>query len=65
MGVQRHTVPHFKGLINVKVELEAQGSDTTFTLCQAQLKKAILLLKTANRTVFKFGDCTYFVFFLP
>ena len=57
MGVQRHTVPHFKGLINAKVDLEAQGRDTTFTLCHAQVQGAILLLKIANRPVFKFGDC--------
>ena len=29
-------VPHFKGLIDAKVDLEAQGHDTTFTLCHAQ-----------------------------
>ena len=47
MGVQRHTVPHFKGQINAKVELEAQGRDTTFIMGHALLKKATLHLKTA------------------
>ena len=42
LGVQRRNVPHFKGLINAKVDLEAQGRDSTFTFCHAQLKKAIL-----------------------
>ena len=31
-----------------KVDLEAQGRDTTFTLCHVQLKKAVLYLKRAN-----------------
>ena len=48
VGVQRRNVPHFKGLIDAKVDLEAQGRDTTFTLCHAQLKKAVLHLKRAN-----------------
>ena len=45
MGVQRRHVPHFKGLIYAKVDLEAQGRDSTFTFCHAQLKKAILHLE--------------------
>ena len=49
VGVQRRNVPHFKGLINAKVDLGAQGRDTTFTLCHAQLRKPILLLEMANR----------------
>ena len=47
LGVQRRYVPHFKGLISAKVDLEAQGRDSTFTFCHAQLKKAILLHKRA------------------
>ena len=43
--VQRCYAPHFKGLIYGKVEPEAQGRDSTFTIRHAQLKKAILLLK--------------------
>ena len=31
LGVQRRYVPHFKGLISAKVELEAQGRDSAFT----------------------------------
>ena len=42
MGVQKRNVPHFKGLICAKVDLEAQGRESTFTFCYAQLKKAIL-----------------------
>ena len=45
MGVQRRHVPHFKGLIYAKVDLEAQGRDSTFTICHALVKKAILHLK--------------------
>ena len=41
-GVQRPYVPHFKGLISAKVDLEAQGRDSTFTFCHTHLKKAIL-----------------------
>ena len=47
LGVQRRYVPHFKGLISGKVELEAQGRDSTFTFHHALLKKAILLHKRA------------------
>ena len=39
MGVQRHTVPHFKGLIELYLDLQAQGRDSIFTFCHAQLKK--------------------------
>ena len=42
LGVQRRNVPHFKGLIYAKVELEAQGRNSTFTFHHALLKKAIL-----------------------
>ena len=42
LRVKRRYVSHFKGLISAKVELEAQGSDSTFTICLALLKKAIL-----------------------
>ena len=45
LGVQRRYVPHFKGLIYAKVDLEAQGRDSTFTICHALVKKAILHLK--------------------
>ena len=44
LGDQRRYVPHLKGLISAKVELEDQGRDSTFTFCHALLKKAILLL---------------------
>ena len=45
MGVERRHVPHFKGLIYAKVDLEAQSRDSTFTFRHALLKKAILLLQ--------------------
>ena len=48
LGVQRRYVPHFKGLIYAKVDLEAQGRGSTFTFCHAQLKTAILLLEMAK-----------------
>ena len=41
MGVQRHNVPHFKGLIGAKVDLEVQGRDSTFTFCHAHFKIGI------------------------
>ena len=44
LGVQRRYVPHFKGLISAKVELEAQGRESTFTFCHALWNKAILHL---------------------
>ena len=55
LGVQRRYVPHFKGLISGKVELEAQGRDSTFTFHHALLKKAILLLKMVKSPVFLQG----------
>ena len=59
MGVQRRNVPHFKGLINAKVDLGAQGRDTTFTLCHAQLRKPILLLEMAKGAVSFAPYCMY------
>ena len=50
-------VPHFKGLINTKVDLEAQGRDTTFTLCHAQLKTPSLLLKMAKGAAIFLSHC--------
>ena len=47
LGVKRRNVPHFKGLICAKVDLEAQGHDSTFIICHALLKKAILHYKRA------------------
>ncbi len=46
VGVQWHNVAHFKGLIMLYLEFEAQGRGSTFTLCHAHLKKAILEGKT-------------------
>ena len=48
MGAQRHNVPHFKGLIMLYLDFEAQGRDSTFAFCQALLKKAILEGKRAT-----------------
>ena len=42
MGVQRHNVLHFKGLIVLYLDDQAQGRDTTFIMGHALLKKAIL-----------------------
>ena len=45
--------PHFKGLIYAKVELEAQGRDSTFTICHTLVKRAILhYIKACGRFVF-------------
>ena len=46
MGVQRRHVPHFKGLIYAKVDLEARGLDSSFNICHALVKKAILHQKS-------------------
>ena len=64
MGVQRRNVPHFKGLINAKVDLGAQGRDTTFTLCHAQLRKPILLLEMAKGMNIKWPECTHIYTYL-
>ena len=52
LGVQRRYVPHLKGLIYGKVEPKDEGCGNTITLCHAQLKKAILHLKTAIVWIF-------------
>ena len=51
MGVQRRHVPHFKGLIYAKVDLEAQGRDSTFTFCHALLIKTALVSFVLSTTV--------------
>ena len=48
MGVQRRTVPHFNGLIELYLDLQAQGRDSTFTFRHALVKKAILEGKRAT-----------------
>ena len=57
LEVQRRNVPHSKGLIYAKVELEAQGCDSTFTICQALVKKAVLHCKRAKGVYIFFHDC--------
>ena len=52
MGVQRQYVPHLEGLISGKMELKGQGRGGTITICHAQLKKAILHIKTAIVRIF-------------
>ena len=47
-GVHRHNVPHFKGLILLNLDFEAQGRGSTFTFCHGHLNKAILLHKRAR-----------------
>ena len=46
--VQRHNVPHLKGLITFYLDFEAQGRGSTFIFCHSHLKKAILLHKMAS-----------------
>ena len=50
MGVQRHNLPHFKGLIVLYLDVQAQGRDTTFTFHHAHLKKAVLYRKNRDRS---------------
>ncbi len=38
VGVQRHNVHHFKGLIKLNLDSEAQGHGKTFTFYQTLLK---------------------------
>ena len=48
MGVQRHNVPHFKGLIVLYLNSRISMRGSTFTFCHGLMKKAILLLKMAD-----------------
>ena len=59
LEVLRRNVPHFKGLIYAKVELEAQGCDSTFTICHALVKKAVLHCKMAKGVHIFFHDCKW------
>ena len=54
---QKRVIPHFKGLISAKVEPEAQGRGSTFTLGHARLKKAILHHKRAKGANIKLPEC--------
>ena len=45
VGIQRHNVPHFKGLIMLYLDFGDQGCGSTFTFCHVHLTKAILLHK--------------------
>ena len=45
MGVQKRNVPHFEGLICAKVDLEAQGYESTSTVSYAPLKKPFYTIK--------------------
>ena len=45
--IEKSTKTHFKGLIVLYLDVEAQGRDSTFTFSHTQLKKAILLHKRA------------------
>ena len=46
VGVQRHNVHDFKGLIMLYSDFEAQGRDSIFTFHHAHLKKTVLEGKT-------------------
>ena len=59
MGVQRHTVSHFKGLINAKVDLEAQGRDISFIMGHTHLKKAVLYRKNCDRSDIFLPHCRF------
>ena len=48
VGVQRHNVSHFKALLELYLDFEAQGRESTFTFCHAHLKLAISHLKMAR-----------------
>ena len=48
VGVKRHNVPHFKGLISAHLNPRSQGCDSTFTFCHFLLKMSILPLKMAT-----------------
>ena len=49
LEIQSHTVPHLKALISGKNEPRGLGCGSTFSVCQALLKSAILLHKEAYR----------------
>ena len=38
VGVQRYDVSHFKALIKLYLDFEAQGRNSTFIFCHAHLK---------------------------
>ena len=44
--IENHTVPHFKGTINAKVELEGLGCDSIFSFYQFRPNLGYLLHET-------------------
>ena len=56
--VQTHNVPHFKGLIVLYLDVQAQGRDTTFSFHHAHLKKAVLYRKNRDRSDIFLSQCT-------
>ena len=53
-----HTVSHLKALIRYKLEPKGQGHGSTFSICHALLKNAILLHIEATVWIF-FGPSVY------
>ena len=50
VGIQRHTVPHFKGLIKTFKMRYSMSLYSYWIVCHVDLKKADLYRKSANRS---------------
>ena len=58
LEIQSHKVPHLKALISGENEPRGLGCSSTFMVCQALLKSAILLHKEAYRADLFLSECT-------
>ena len=57
VGGQRHNVPHFKGLVMLYLDFEAQRRHSTFTFLHVPLKQAFLEGKMAKCPRTFAGNC--------
>jgi hypothetical protein len=58
LEIQSHTVPHLKAFISGNVEPRGLRWGSTFRVCQALLKNAVLLHKEAYRADLFSSECT-------
>ena len=59
LEIQSHTVPHLKALISGNLEPRGLRWGSTFRVCQALFKSAVLLHKEAYRADLFSSECTY------
>ena len=64
LEIQSHTVPHLKALISGNLEPRGLRWGSTFRVCQALFKSAVLLHKEAYRANLFSSECISYVKFI-